>query len=195
MIIDIKNINKKYSIIYTDPPWAQKKGGLRKARPNQGKELDYSTMPMSEIEELHRIIFNRNTTEKHNIFIWAIDKFLPETEQMMVKLGYKLHARMVWDKQNGIAPAFTVRFSHEYLLWFYKEGAMLPVAENMRGKYCTCFSEPATKHSKKPEIAYTMLEHMFPQTEKLELFARLPRRGWDCWGNEIGGGINEILVS
>ena len=24
-------------IFYTDPPWAQKKGGLRKARPNQGK--------------------------------------------------------------------------------------------------------------------------------------------------------------
>ena len=39
---------------------------------------------------------------------------------MMKELGYELHARIIWDKMNGIAPAFTVRFSCKYLLWFYK---------------------------------------------------------------------------
>lgn len=31
-----------------------------------------------------------------------------------------------------------------------------------------------------------MIERMFPNCNKLELFARNTREGWDSWGNEIG---------
>lgn len=117
--------------------------------------------------------------------MWTIDKFLPQTEEFMKELGYELHARMIWDKENGIAPAFTVRFSHEYLLWFYKKGKMLKPSVETRGKYTTVLREPSTKHSKKPECAYKMLEDMFPNASKIELFARNERDGWDCFGNEI----------
>lgn len=30
-----------------------------------------------------------------------------------------------------------------------------------------------------------MIEAMFPDAEKIELFARNTRNGWDCWGNEV----------
>ena len=30
-------MNKKYNIIYSDPPWKQKKGNKRKVRPKQKK--------------------------------------------------------------------------------------------------------------------------------------------------------------
>lgn len=185
MKVDIYNTDKKYSIIYADPPWEQKKGNKRKCRPNQNKELDYPTLPLAEIKEINREIINCHTTEKHNIFMWTIDKFLHDTENMMAELGYELHARFIWNKQNGIAPAFTVRYSHEYLLWFYKKGKLLMPCKEQRGKYTTVFSEPATKHSKKPDYAYIMLESMFPSASKLELFARNTRDGWDCWGNEV----------
>lgn len=102
---------EKYEIIYADPPWPQKKGNLRKSRPNQGKELDYHTMSVTDCFTTMDPFFAQ-TMEKHNVFLWAIDKYLHETEAEMVKRGYKLHARMIWDKGNGIAPAFTVRFSH-----------------------------------------------------------------------------------
>ena len=171
-------------IFYTDPPWAQKKGGLRKNRPNQLRELDYKTTIIDEIKEIHREHFLR-AAEKHNVFIWTIDKFLHETEKMMDELGYTLHARFVWDKENGVAPAFTVRYSHEYLLWFYPKGKMLKPSEATRGKYTTVMREMATKHSKKPECAYRMLEDMFPDARKLELFARNCRDGWESWGDEI----------
>lgn len=105
---------------------------------------------------------------------------------MMRELGYELHARLIWDKENGIAPAFTVRFSHEYLLWFYKKGHMLKPEPSMRGKFTTVLREAATKHSKKPECAYKMLEALFPSARKLELFARNNRPGWDAWGNQVG---------
>lgn len=104
---------------------------------------------------------------------------------MMQELGYQLHARFIWDKENGIAPAFTVRYSHEYLLWFYPKGKMIKPCKEQRGKYTTVLREASTIHSKKPECAYTMLETMFPNASKLELFARSERLDWDCWGNEV----------
>ena len=174
----------KYDIIYTDPPWQQTKGGKRKCRPNLGKELDYPVMDLDSIFEIQKPFFNY-CNEKHNIFMWTIDKYLHDTERKMKELGYELHARFIWDKENGIAPAFTVRFSHEYLLWFYKKGKMLKPTEEMRGKYTTVLREPSTIHSKKPICAYEMLENMFPNTNKIELFARNKRDGWESWGNEL----------
>ena len=184
MVVNIYDTNKKYGIIYTDPPWKQTKGNKRKCRPNQGKELDYQTLSMEEIKGIHKQAITM-CQEKHNIFMWTIDKYLHETERMMKELGYELHARMIWDKENGVAPAFTVRFSHEYLLWFYRKGKILMPCEDARGKFTTVLREPSTKHSKKPKCAYEMIENMFPNCRKLEMFARNERVGWDCWGNEI----------
>ena len=177
-----------YDIIYSDPPWQQQKGGLRKARPNQVRALDYNTLSMEDIKDIHKA-FSDKANEKHNFFVWTIDKYLHETEQMMKELGYTLHARMIWDKENGVAPAFTVRFSHEYLMWFYKKGSMLMPCTDMRGKQTTVFREKATKHSKKPLCAYEMLEEMFPNSKKVELFARIERDGWEVFGNEVENSI------
>ena len=65
--------------------------------------------------------------------MWTIDKFIPKTEQFLKELGSTLHARMILDKGNGVAPAFTARFLHEYLLWFYKKGHMLMPVPETRG--------------------------------------------------------------
>ena len=104
---------------------------------------------------------------------------------MMKELGYNLHARLIWDKENGVAPAFTIRYSHEYLLLFYKKGKMLKPISEISGKFTTDFREKSIKQSKKPVIAYEMIEKMFPNTEKIELFARNTRENWDSFGNEI----------
>lgn len=57
--------NHGYEIIYTDPPWQQRKGGLRRCRPVQGRELDYPTLELGEIFELHKPFFIA-AAEKHN---------------------------------------------------------------------------------------------------------------------------------
>lgn len=173
-----------YDIIYADPPWPQRKGGLRKARPNQGRELDYKTMSVEDCFTVMDKYFDM-ASERHNVFMWAIDKYLLAAETQMQKRGYKLHARLIWDKENGVSPAYTVRFSHEYLLWFYKPSKMLKPRSETRGKYATVMREASTVHSRKPEIAYKMLEDMFPNAHKIELFARRTRSGWDAMGNEL----------
>ena len=91
---------------------------------------------------------------------------------------------MIWNKVTGIPAAFTVRFGHEYLLYMYK-GKFLPIAEEERGKIHTVFTERAKRHSQKPEAAYRIIERLYPNARKLELYARNTREGFDCWGNEI----------
>lgn len=94
--------------------------------------------------------------------------------------------RLIWDKGNGPAPAYTVRFAHEYLLWFYKKGNIILPDKDKRGAFSTVLRENSKRHhSQKPECAYQMLETFFPQAKKLELFARAERDGWDQWGNEL----------
>lgn len=139
-------------------------------------------MDLDEIKEYQRRI---NNLADGNIFMWTIDKFLFEAEQMMTELGWKLHARMIWDKVTGIPAAYTVRYAHEYLLWFYRKGHLLQMAESEKGKWSTVFREKVRKHSQKPEIAYQMIEKMFPDVPKLEVYARNTRQGWDSYGNEI----------
>jgi N6-adenosine-specific RNA methylase IME4 len=169
-----------YDLIYADPPWAQKKGGLRKARPNQGKALDYPTLSIDDIKKQLQTF----TSDPQIIFCWAIEKFLIPTQLMLEELGFRLHTRLVWDKKNGIAPAFSVRFCHEYLLWMYA-GKFQPVATEQRGKWSSVIEEKARGHSVKPEKAYELIEALYPTHSKIELYARRPRTNWAAWGNEV----------
>ncbi len=166
-----------YDIICADPPWKQTKGGLRVVRPNQNKKLDYPTLSLKMIKELI------DNYDSDVLFLWTIDKYLFEAQKIAEELGYELHARIVWDKGNGVAPAFTIRFSHEYLLWFVKR-PMVKINSEVRGKFTTLINEKSTKHSKKPIKAYELIEALYPHHTKIELFARNRRDGWDSWGNE-----------
>lgn len=184
--VNIFEPEKKYDILYTDPPWKQGRGGKKAARPNStGMTVPYETMDVPGIMEIHRYVTGNLMNEKHNVFMWTIDKYLPDAEKIMDMLGYSLHARIIWDKVNGPAPAYTLRFSHEYLLWFYKKGNIVLPDKSKRGAFTTVMRESSRRHSQKPECAYQMIESLFPEAEKLELFARTERDGWDAWGNEI----------
>ena len=89
MKIDLDTAPERYGIIYTDPPWQQSKGGKRDCRPKQGKELDYKTLAIDEIAEIQRKA-SRLANEKCNVFMWTIDKYLHEAENMMG--GVRLYA-------------------------------------------------------------------------------------------------------
>ena len=182
--IDLYSTDKTYDLLYADPPWKQSKGGKKSVRANSsGKALDYPVCRLETIAE-HLRIATEHTVENSMLFLWTIDKYLFEAQRIAESLGYKLHARMIWDKVTGIPAAFTVRYGHEYLLYMYK-GKLCPVSKTERGKIHTVFREQVRKHSQKPAIAYEIIERLYPDTIKLEMYARNVRDGWDCWGNEI----------
>jgi len=185
MIIDLSDPPQyEYGLLYADPPWKQSKGGAKSVRPNSsGGELDYPVLSMDEIRR-HLIAADSLTGDNAVLFLWTIDKYLFEAEELAKSIGYKLHARMVWNKITGIPAAFTIRYGHEYLLYMYK-GKLTPVAREARGKFHSVFSEMPKRHSQKPEEAYRIIESLYPNLRKLELYARRTREGWDSWGDEL----------
>ena len=101
--------------------------------------------------------------------------FCMRERQTVLFNGYKYRAeRMCF----GFDPN-----GHEYLLFMYK-GKLTPVAKEERGKIHTVFTEQVRKHSQKPLVAYEIIERLYPDSQKLEMYARNTRNNWDCWGNE-----------
>ena len=174
--VEVKN--KNYDLVYADPPWQVIKT-IRKVRPNQKRNLDYPTLPLGEIKEI------MEDYDSDILFIWTTDKFLFKSENLGKELGYTLHTRIIWNKENGMCPAFTIRFAHEYLLWFYKKGKLMPIAKEATGKFTSVITEKPIRHSAKPLKAYELIETLYPNHSKIELFARNKRDGWDSWGNEV----------
>ena len=184
MKVDIFNTDKQYDLILSDPPWKQAKGGKKSVRPvSSGTSLDYPVCSLDKIKE-HLKEATKHTNENSILFLWTIDKYLFEAQQIAEELGYKLHARMIWNKVTGIPAAFTVRYGHEYLLYMYK-GKLLPVATVERGKVHTVFTEKCKRHSQKPEISFEIINRLYPTATKLEMYARQERKDYDCWGNEV----------
>lgn len=190
MFVNIFDTDNEYDLIVADPPWKQGKGGKKAVRTNSsGMALDYPVCTLDEIKE-HLKQADAHTKENAVMFLWTIEKYLFEAEEMARELGYKLHARMVWNKVTGIPAAFTIRFGHEYLLYMYK-GKLLPVNTEERGKIHSVFTERVKRHSQKPDISYEIINRLYPDTKKLELYARTERDGYDCWGNEIDGYVEQ----
>jgi N6-adenosine-specific RNA methylase IME4 len=185
MIIDIYNTDQKYDLILADPPWKQSKGGKKCVRPNSsGTSLDYPVCSLETITDHLKQATSLVQGENSILFLWTIDKYLFEAQHIAESLGYKLHARMIWNKVTGIPAAFTVRFGHEYLLYMYK-GKLTPVATDERGKIHTVFTEQVKRHSQKPSISYEIINRLYPDLKKLELYARQENAGFDSWGNEL----------
>jgi len=173
-----------YDILVIDPPWPVKKSGKRKARPNPNNtgSLVYKTMSLTECLDLSSELCSEGN-ENHSVFMWTTDKYVSEVDLYMKSLGYKKHVTFIWDKLCGLAPAFSVRFCHEYCIWYYK-GKFPGVAKDVRGKYSTVLSGGKREHSRKPEIFYTMLEELFPTKTKKDYFSREPREGWSQFGDQ-----------
>ena len=185
MRVDIYNTQNTYDLIVADPPWKQSKGGKKSVRPkSSGTELDYPVCTLDEIKDHLKQATSLCQGDNSILFLWTIDKYLFEAQKIAESLGYKLHARMIWNKVNGIPAAFTIRFGHEYLLYMYR-GKLTPVDLNERGKIHSVFTEKVQKHSRKPEISYEIINRLYPNLKKLELYARQERDGYDCWGNEV----------
>lgn len=166
-----------------DPPWQKSKGGKRKARPKQGRAFDYETMPFDDIFRLLDDEIFPLADPTHNVFMWVIDTYLHAVETAMLDRDYRRHARIIWDKTNGIAPAFTVRYTHEYLIWYYKP-RLLPIDKAQRGKWTTVLREPARQHSRKPDVAYEFVRSLY-SGPCIDVFSREQRKGWAQWGNQI----------
>ena len=171
--------NKKYNIIVVDPPYPIKKI-LRKTRDNQTKELDYPTMSMQEIKKLE---IKTLADDDCWIFLWTTQKYLFESKDLLEHWGFNYLCLMAWKKTYGISagmPLFGFQWNAEFILVGYNKK---PDIYPKRKLIPLIFEAENIKHSKKPDKFYNLIENL--GKEKIDIFARNTRHGWDVWGNEV----------
>jgi N6-adenosine-specific RNA methylase IME4 len=158
-----------FDVILADPPWQYEFSISDRGDP----ENQYDTMTVDEIVNL-----SIPSSEHAVLFLWATNPKLPEALGVMNRWGFVYRTNMVWNKKE-IGTGYYVRGQHELLLIGVK-GDTHPPEENARPPSVLEVSRRG--HSQKPDEIYGIIEHMYPNSKRLELFARNSRDGWTSWG-------------
>ena len=174
---------KKFGLIVVDPPWPIKKIA-RKVRPRQTK-MDYKTMSVQDIASLP---IGELAEESCWLFLWTIQKFLFDARKILEGWGFEYLATGAWKKVYGRSagmPLFGFLWNVEFILIGYKKK---PELWPKRKLIPLAFEAPNIKHSQKPDIFYEMISPL--AENKIDLFARRTRPGWDVWGDEVESTID-----
>jgi N6-adenosine-specific RNA methylase IME4 len=166
--------DQKFPIIYADPPWRYEHppmGG------NRVIENHYPTMTLAEICALPVLDL---ATDDAVLFMWATAPKLAECFEVLNAWGFEYRTCAVWVKDK-IGMGFYVRNQHELLLIAKRGDPPMP-AEGDRSP--SVIMAARTEHSEKPVEFYELIERMYPELPKIELFARDEREGWQRWGNQ-----------
>ena len=179
---------KKYQILVIDPPWNQGKTGKRSVRPNQDTKLSYPTMSK---EELIYLPIREWADEQCFLWLWATNSKDKKTGEPILKIafelfekwGFQFYTMITWNKKTGPCPFGPYQIITEHILFGYKGKAVF--SKNILGKMQTCFTETPSFHSAKPNSFYQTIKNNF-EGNRLDVFARQIRDGFDGWGNEYG---------
>jgi N6-adenosine-specific RNA methylase IME4 len=168
----------RFPVIYCDPPWQYDFMSVDAWK----VENHYPTMTTQEICDLP---IKDITTKDAILFMWATAPKLADAMRVVVAWGFTYKTCAIWDKEwTGMGNYF--RIQHELLLIATKGNIPPPMTDN-RPASIVKFKR-STKHSEKPEVFCEIIEAMYPEFPKVELFARSARKGWKVWGNETNGG-------
>jgi N6-adenosine-specific RNA methylase IME4 len=165
---------KLYGVIYADPPW-------RYSNPPMGDvtraiENHYQTMALDQIKAL-----KVPAADDCALFLWATIPLLDAAIEVLAAWGFKYKSAIVWQKDRA-GTGYWVRGQAELLLIATRGNVPAPAP----GEQPPAVVEaPRGRHSEKPNVFAEMIERLFPNVPKLEMFARKRRPGWGVWGNEI----------
>jgi N6-adenosine-specific RNA methylase IME4/ParB-like chromosome segregation protein Spo0J len=167
--------DRKYPIVYADPAWTFHLYGPDAPRV---AERHYPTMTTDAICAL--AVANL-TTPDAVLFLWAPAPLLTDALNVMTAWGFEYVTNMVWVKDK-IGVGHWVRNRHELLLIGRRGDFPTPEPADRPD---SVIEAPRREHSQKPDEAYELIERMYPELPKIELFARQRRPGWEVWGNEV----------
>jgi len=175
---------KKYSVIVADPPWLERGSGKIK----RGADRHYPLMKTTEIVATMADVLGGRVADDAHLYLWVTNNFLVDGLGVIDALGFRYVTNVVWIKNRpGLGQYF--RGCHELCL-FAVRGRGLAVRSESRSIVSTLTAahvrreDGERKHSGKPSEFFDMVERR-STGERLEMFARVRRPGWDSWGNEV----------
>lgn len=178
MYVDIFNTDKKYKIIYADPPWR-----YNDRKCNGACEHHYQTM---KIEEICELPVNKIADDDCVLFLWATYPMLTEALRLIESWGFQYKTiGFQWIKLNRSGKG---KF---FGLGRWTRGNTEPCLIATKGKpkrinnaISQIIESPIAEHSKKPSIVRGKIVSLIGDIPRIELFARQTPKGWDYWGNE-----------
>jgi len=182
-------MEKKYKIIYADPPWSYRvwsaKGGHKSA------SAHYNVM---DIEDIKKLEVDKLADDDCALFMWATFPNLKEAFELIDAWGFEYKTcAFVWVKKysnqkNVVGLGYWTRSNAELCLLATK-GKLKRINKNVH----QIIESKQREHSRKPDIIRQKIKDLMGDLPRIELFARQRFEGWDVWGNEIPREEQKIL--
>lgn len=175
-----------FDVIVADPPWEY--WGSPDKPAAAGKHY-----PLMSDEALGALPVASLLAPRAVVFVWTTSSSIGRAFRLIESWG--LHDRGVafdWVKTRqdgvpirarGVRPSIVKPLTEQVIV-----GATVARGRPLRlsdESICQTIFAPVGRHSEKPEEMQDRIDRMYPGMRKLEIFARRPRPGWSCWGNEV----------
>jgi N6-adenosine-specific RNA methylase IME4 len=172
-----------FRCIAADPPWQMDTGpDTFDGTGESGHDaLEYEQMSLEEIKALP---VQERLAEDAHLYLWTTNRYLEAAYDVARAWDFKPSVLLVWAKSpHGVGLGDAFRLTTEFVL-FARRGHLKEscIVET------TWFNWPRGRHSKKPREFYELAETVSPangEEDRLEMFAREPRKGCTVWGEEI----------
>ena len=173
----------KYQVIYADIPWAYdvdlSKGATR------SPENNYPVMDLEKIKNFGLRV-RELATDDCVLFMWITAPKLNWMGEVLEAFGFEYKTNLIWDKvKPNLGHYSSVR--HEILVIAGK-GNCAPICDGKTIQSIDSVQsiEKSSRHSEKPLEFMDIIDKLYPDYKKIELFARNKdkRRNWSYWGDQ-----------
>lgn len=191
--------DKKYNIIYADPPWSYKDKscqGNAAQHYSLMTDSDICALPVKDIADTDCVLF-----------MWATYPKIREALDVIKAWGFTYKTiDFQWVKENksgnghffglgrwtrGNTEPCIIATKGEAFPVVLNEEASTPCLIATKGKpkrisasVGQLIFSPLRAHSQKPDEVRDRIVELMGDLPRIELFARSAAEGWDCWGNE-----------
>jgi N6-adenosine-specific RNA methylase IME4 len=174
--------DKKYQIIYADPPWNFKVWSKNTGKGGRCPDKHYPTMSLDEIKNLP-VPSDNNCA----LFIWVTYPMLQEGFETIKAWGFSYRTvAFTWAKLNPKGLGFSIGLGY----WTRANPEICLLAtrgtiKRIDKSIPNLLVSPRREHSRKPDEIRDRIVKLVGDLPRIELFARQKTEGWDVWGNEV----------
>ncbi|WP_081859121.1 MT-A70 family methyltransferase [Desulfohalovibrio reitneri] len=175
--------NRYFHTVLADPPW-QFTNRTGKMAPEHKRLSRYPTLGLKDIKDLP---VQSIVSEPAHLYLWVPNALLPEGIEVLRAWGFEYKTNIIWYKirkdggPDGRGVGFYYRNVTEMIL-FGVRGKNARTLDPARSQV-NLIASRKREHSRKPDEQYELIESC-SRGPFLELFARGPRSGWACWGDQ-----------
>ena len=173
--------NKKYNIIYADPPWR-----YYNYKDDTASRWVGNQYPLMAVEDICNLPVAEIADDNCILFLWTTAPTFPDAFKVIKAWGFQYKTKaFCWVKQNKKTPSLF--WGMGYWTRSNTEDVLLAVkGKNKRinaGIHQVIIS-PVSNHSQKPAIVRNRIVQLCGNLPRIELFARQTVEGWDAWGKD-----------